>query len=131
MTPAERLAIPVSFKGLGIFPMVDEKCLGMRPKDDKELEGIFDDYKKNEKLIYATSTKRRMQFMIKHSAQDVWYIYSEFIDRDMDYVPDALESICSEMAQTNVRHIYRNVLSQQEEDELNEKNEEIMKLPPR
>lgn len=67
-----------------------------------------------------TNTKRKLQFLIKHSAQDVWYEYSEFIDRDIDFVPDALETLCSKMSVTNVRQIYRNCLNQEEEDKLNE-----------
>jgi hypothetical protein len=69
MSAAEHKAIPVSFTGMGIFPMVDERIVpAMRPKNDKELEACFDDYKKNEKIIYMTNTKRKLQFLIKHSA---------------------------------------------------------------
>jgi myosin heavy subunit len=61
----------------------------------------------------------------------VWYEYSEFIDRDIDFVPDALETLCSKMSVTNVRHIYRNCLDQAEEDALNEYQEYLLTLPVR
>ena len=61
----------------------------------------------------------------------MWYEYSEFIDRDIDFVPDALETLCSKMSVVNVRHIYRNCLNQEEEDKLNEYQEYLMTRPMR
>ena len=40
--------------------------------------------------------KRNEQFKIYHSAEPVWYDCSEFIIRDIDAIPDALEACMSE-----------------------------------
>jgi len=70
------------------------------------------------KDLYFTIDKgrqeRKFQFRIKHSAEPVWYDLSEFVIRDIDKLPRALEDCMADKSGKWVSLIYQVLLDDKE-----------------
>jgi myosin heavy subunit len=96
----------------GIFPAVDDMTKGKAPNAKEIGENFKKSYAKYCPTLFEMNMKRKDQFRIKHSAEAVWYDHTEFVIRDVDSIPDALEACMSEYSCKEVRYIYQVLLDE-------------------
>ena len=77
--------------GIGIFTMVDDSCMqsiaGREIKWEDVSQQLDTNHGKNLRC-YVHDRKARNSFLIHHSAQDVKYLMTEFVARNVDCIPD-------------------------------------------
>lgn len=72
-------------------------------------ESLDSVHSKNPTKIYVHDRKTRQGFLIHHSAQDVSYDMREFVERNIDCIPDAYEECMTQQTDTLVQCIYQMV----------------------
>ena len=77
--------------GVGIFTMVDDKCTSVLQGREIGWKEVADELEKNHgknAKCYLHDKKNKDGFTIYHSAQNVFYDMKEFVERNVDCIPN-------------------------------------------